>query len=350
MGIDYSRTHIPPDPSKGDVRVATVADLADMVDTRNENFEEVSLAGVELQNDGLHLRGSNNLIEFDEIAINHLSRYLKIAPKYIGQCPRPLQQENINYWLDQYRDTEAVFHTIGHSLKGVYSPTKKIIPMSQVMGVISRVFQPDDNVVSFDADDDQIHLDVIASNLSIEVPGYGTQERPHVGDITHGGIRFFVYPNQEKAPSVETYFNRLICTNGMSSPTKEHEIRLRGNTVEEVLESLEKNAQTLLKELPEKLDEYRHTAEIHAPEKVGEFAYQLTAEHGLPHMVVDRVMNNLAALPQEPSVYDIIQGITSIANEDVSFKNKIKIQRLGGQLAMRTEQTLHRCGTCERPL
>lgn len=330
--------------------MATVADLQGMVDTRNESFEEVTLAGVELQHDGLHLRGDSKVIEFDEIAITHLSKYLKINPKYIGQCPRSLQEENINFWLDQYRDTEAVFHSIGHSLKGVYSPTKKVIPMSQVMSVISRVFRPDDAVVSFNADDDQVHLDVIASNLSIEVPGHGTEERPHVGDITHGGIRFFVYPNQEKAPSVETYFNRFVCTNGMSSPSKEHEVRLRGNTVEEVLESLEINANALLAELPEKLEEYKRTAEIHAPDKIGEFAYQLTAEHGLPHMVVDRVMNNLAALPEEPSVYDVIQGITSIANEDVSFKNKIKIQRLGGQLAMRTEQTMHRCGQCERPL
>lgn len=330
--------------------MATVADLQGMVDTRNESFENTSLSGVELTSDGLLLRGSNKTIEFDDLAVNHLSRYLKINPKYIAQCPRHLQEENINYWLGNFGDTEAVFHTIGHSLKGVYSPTKKVIPMSQVMGIVSRVFNPDDTVASFNADDDQIHLDVIASNLSIEVPGHGTEERPHVGDITHGGIRWFVYPNQEKAPSVETYFNRLVCTNGMSSPSKEHEVRLRGNTIEEVLDSLESNARALMAELPEKLEEYRRTADVQAPEKIGEFAYQLTSEHGLPHMVVDRVMNNLAALPETPSVYDVIQGITSIANEDVSFKNKIKIQRLGGQLAMRTEQTMHRCGQCERPL
>ena len=330
--------------------MATVADLKGMADTRNESFENTSLSGVELTHDGLLLRGSNKTVEFDDLAVNHLSRYLKINPKYIAQCPRALQEENINYWLNSFGDTEAVFHTIGHSLKGVYSPTKKIIPMSQVMNIVSQVFRPDDEVVSFNADDDQIHLDVIASNLSIEVPGHGTEERPHVGDITHGGIRWFVYPNQEKAPSVETYFNRLVCTNGMSSPSKEHEVRLRGNTVEEVLESLETNARALLAELPEKLAEYRHTADVQAPEKMGEFAYQLASEHSLPHMVVDRVMNNLAALPEEPSVYDVIQGITSIANEDVSFKNKIKIQRLGGQLAMRTEQAMHRCVQCERPL
>lgn len=330
--------------------MATVADLQGMVDTRAESFEETSLSGVELENDGLHLRGSNKIIEFDELAINHLSRYLKINGKYIQQCPPGLQQENVNYWLDQFRDVDAVFHSIGHSLKGVYSPTKKIIPMSQVMGVISRVFSPDDVVSSFNADDDVVHLDVIASNLNIEVPGHGTQERPHLGDITNGGLRFFVYPNQEKAPVVETYFHRLVCTNGMSSPSTEHTIRLRGNTVEEVLESLETNARALMAELPEKLENYKHTAEINAPEKLGEFAYQLAAEHSLPHMVVDRVMNNLAALPEQPSVYDVIQGITSIANEDVSWRNKIKIQRLGGDLAMNTEKTMHRCDRCERPL
>lgn len=330
--------------------MATVADLQGMVDTRNENFEETSLSGVELVNEGLRLGASNTLIEFDELAINHLSRYLKINAKYIAQCPRELQQENVNHWLGQFGDTEAVFHTIGHSLKGVYSPTKKVIPMSQVMNVISRVFDASDHVASFNADDDVVHLDVIASNLSVEVPGHGTTERPHVGDITHGGLRFFVYPNQEKAPIVETYFNRLVCTNGMSKPSTEHQIRLRGNTVDEVLASLEENARSLMDELPERLAEYRHTADIKAPDKTGEFAYQLAAEHGLPHMVVDRVMTNLGSLPDDPSIYDLIQSITSIANEDVSWKNRIKIQRLGGSLAMDTEHALHRCNTCERPL
>lgn len=57
-----------------------------------------------------------------------------------------------------------------------------------------------------------------------------------------------------------------------------------------------------------------------------------------------------AELPEDPSVYDVTQVFTSVANESVNYRSQLRLQRIGGDLSWKTEQMLHRCDNCERPL
>lgn len=328
-----------------------VSDLS--VENSSENSYRTYLRDVRLSAEGnIYLREEDEgvFFPFDEVAQSLIAKYLKINAGYLAKCPPVLQRENINYWFNHHGDTEANFYTVGGSLRGIFNPNKKIFPVSKVIEMIPRVFDQTDEIKACNMQEDLVHIDVISLKNSIEVPGLGTEERPQVGDITYGGIRLFVYPFQEKIPEIESYFNRLWCTNGSSKPHTEHKLTLRGHTVDEILEELEEKAHLLMDELPQRLEEYKETANIPVPHKVGEFVYQVGREAGLPGRIVDRVMGNLATLPDSPSIYDVMQLFTAVANEQISWNNRLKLQRLGGDFALNTQKILHRCGQCERPI
>lgn len=327
-----------------------VSDLSTETDSFKEEKHTTFLRDVRLGEEGIFLRDEEGYFEFDEVALNHVAKHLRINPAYLSKCPPSLQRDNVNYWLDHYGDTEVNFYTVGGELKGVYDVNKKIFPVERVLELATRLFAPTDEVKALNTAEDLVHLDVVSLTNSVEVPGLGTEERPRVGDITHGGLRMFIYPFQEKAPEVESYFNRVWCTNGMSSPKLEHKITLKGHTVDDVLAELEDKARELIDELPEMLNQYKETAQIPVPNKVGEFVYQVGREAKLPSRIIDRVMTGIATLPDQPMVYDVMQLFTSVANEPVTWANRLRLQRLGGEFALNTHKILHRCGQCERPI
>jgi hypothetical protein len=328
-----------------------VSDLSIENESQLERKYTKNLSDVRLSEDGnLFFRDDENRIPFDEVALDLMGKHLKINTAYLSKCPPPLQRDNVNYWLNHHGDSEATFYTVGGTLRGIFNPSKKIFPVNRVVEVIGRIFNPEDEVKAFNTTEELVNIDVISLQNSVEVPGLGTEERPKVGDITHGGLRMFIYPFQEKAPEIESYFNRLWCTNGSSSPHTEHKITLRGHTVEEVIAEIEDKARILMDELPEKLQQYKETANIAVPTKVGEFVYQVGQEAGLPARIMNRVMGSLATLPDNPMVYDVMQLFTAVANESVSWPNRLRLQRIGGDFALNTHKVLHRCGQCERPI
>jgi hypothetical protein len=326
-----------------------VRELREAYGNSTEKFDTFRLKDISLTDEGLEFTTGRTL-EWDDSLAEMTGKFLKINTGYLKKCPPELQQQNVNFWLDRNNDSDAIFHFVNRSLRGIYPPSRKIIPIAKILDIVNNVFVGGDEVKTFSMDEKMLHLDVVSNALSVEVPGHGTQERPHVGDITYGGLRWIIYLQEQKPPEVETYFNRLLCTNGASRPEVERRISLAGNSVDDVLNQLEATANILMNEMPDRLASYRHSAEIPIPGDVAQFAYQLGRENNLSQRIMDRVMAELALLPQNPSVYDITQIFTSVANEDVTFQNRLRLQRIGGQLSLDTETTLHRCAACERLL
>ena len=65
-----------------------------------------------------------------------------------------------------------------------------------------------------------------------------------------------------------------------------------------------------------------------------------------------RVLDRVEQLPEDSAtLYDVQQVFTSVANnEGLPYRTMMRLQALGGQMALDTEHVLHRCSTCERPL
>lgn len=319
---------------------------------------------------------------FDEETERVVSKFLDVSPVYMRKCPPSLKAHNLNYWLRNQVDVEATLLVGPKGIETMHDPDKTVVTMPEVAGVISRVFDAGDQIVNLHSDPDVFLADVMVGS-SIEVPGNGLGDRPNadgilslpmtdedtalvlpeevrrearVFDITHGGVRVVAYPNQAKAPVVERYFNRLICTNGLTMPVADARVTLRGNTVEEVIADMERAAEHLLGSMDEALERYAALSDIPVVGNVAAFIQQVGIEAGIPAKLIQQAITYAggAGLLREgaaPTSYDVMNILTSIANNDsVRFSTRNRLQALGGLFVAQGQRLMERCSSCERPM
>lgn len=311
---------------------------------------QMPFSQVKVREDGhvLEVNEANDLI-LDELAIKVLAKHLGVSAAYLDKCPGVLRAANLNYWIGQHKDRDAIFTLGGGQLVDVYSPDKKVIPIPQVGQIVSRVFRPEDEIITLHRDENRFHID-IKVDQHIEVPGFeGDEFRPQVGDITHGGVRIYIPADLNKLqPSVEPYLHRLVCSNGLSKQSDSSLIKLRGNTVPDILEEMEQKAQDILGNLPGTLGEYASLADVPINGEVLQVIRRLGQEHNIASRVLDRVMDAAQQIDRErpATMYDITQVFTEVANGSVAYGTSVALQRLGGHLLSHSSSAPHRCPTC----
>ncbi len=330
-----------------------VSELASSLATRSESTVDITLGDVSVSADAerIHVRNGPELA-LDEQAERVLASFLDINAQYLAKCPPNLRAHNLNYWLDNKPEAEARLSYVNESLVGLDKPGALIIPVTRIVDVVVRNFNPDDEVVKVVRDEHRFHID-IKTGHHIEVRPDERIPGRQVGDITHGGCRIFVPFGGKKQgpPEVRTYLHRLWCTNGCTSPTAESTITLRGRTVPEIEQELEDAARQVLSGLDAKLADYAATADIPVVGNNVAFVHQLGREAKLGSKIMDRIVAQAMLLPEPASIYDIMNIFTEVANhESVQYASLVKLQGLGGDMAFNTERIIHRCSQCERPL
>lgn len=329
-----------------------VGELLDRLDsTRQERHIPVTLGEIEVAEDCSTLTANGERFVIDEMAENALASFLNIPRTYLAKCPSDLKAMQLRYWLDYRENAAATVEALDGNLIGIHRPDALLLPVRSVYEIVGRVFSENDDVRDMRRDDQRLHLDVTTQNHSISVPNPDElPNRPQVGDITAGGVRILAHPNEAKAPSVQSFLYRLVCMNGMTTPERDGVVRLKGHTVGEVLEELERAAERVLSGLDEKLGSYAAMAQRPIPGSPTAFVYQVAREYGLQQRVVNRLIDRANMLPANATLYDVQQIFTEVANSGVNYKTMLSLQTLGGSMAFDTERVLHRCNQCERLL
>ncbi|QDF18649.1 hypothetical protein SEA_PUPPER_163 [Gordonia phage Pupper] len=288
---------------------------------------------------------------FDAQVESALAKYLGVNKSYLAKCPPELKAHNLNYWMQESKpEAPGTIEVIGDQLVTIHKPGLAILPLNQVVELLTRAMKPEYEIVTLLRDDTAFHCDVVTDH-SVQVPGDDRIEgRPAEGDITKGGVRMIAYPNQLKAPTVSTYLHRLWCTNGSTSLEAEDTIQLKGNTVETLLVEMEEAAQRIMQNLDSSLAAYAEMANTPVPGSPTKFAYQLGREYNLGQRLMDRIVERTAVLPDDASMYDVQQIFTQLANGNVNYKTTRVLQQIGGAMALDTAAVTHRCGSCERLL
>lgn len=324
-----------------------VSEIPERINLDSEYSFTAGLSGVRIGDDGVHV--NDELFALDESTIRSFGTLLDISYTYLKKCPRPLLAENVNYWLRERSESDALIHVINDQPRFLKSNIK-FIPLKSVVDMIGRVFDADDEVVELTTTDQMVHVDVISAEQRIEVPGRDIPLRPD-NDVTHGGIRFRIVTDfRARPPEVYTYLNRRVCTNGLCIADPQHKLTLQGHTVDDVLREMESAANDLWGKLPDALEKYRSTADIEVPGEVAHFIHAVAEEHGIGFRVTSEAINRVGELPTPPSLYDVINLLTSIANEDVTYKTRESLQFLGGSIASKPEAYSHRCSSCQQLL
>lgn len=337
-----------------------VADLKEHLEGVDERSIETTFSELTVDEDSRFLRvdtGAHDGITefpFDEQLERTLSKYLGISKSYLAKCPPDLKAYNVNAWLRAKPNGAAVIEAVGERLISIHRPGLVILPLREVADVIVNSMDPQDEVVQIIRDETRFHADIMTDH-HVEIPtddriSDRTQGERQIGDITHGGVRVLSSPTEVRAPIVTTYLHRLWCTNGCTSPEAEGTIRLKGNTVEEVLQEMSDAMSSIRGDLDSKLADYAAMAQRRPPGSPVRFARQVGNEYGIPARVLNRILDRVELLPEDSSLYDIQQVFTETANGSVPYRTMMRLQSLAGDMAMDTEHVVHRCGTCERLL
>jgi hypothetical protein len=325
-----------------------VSELEDQLSRRQQTVAAVDVADLEVDSLCRNLTIGGETYPFDEIAEKSLAKFLNVPLTYLKRCEPPFRAGTLNHWIEHFAEAEVMVETVGNQIVSMHAPEIKVIPLHQIGQMVARNFAPDDTV-AFHADDTHFHMDVVAKTYSVDVPNPDKRPfRPEVGDITYGGIRFLTYPHTTKAPAVLPYVERYVCTNGMTTEESLGRIVIKGNTVPEIIDAMEFQAQYWLQTMDDRLARYAHTAHETVPGNPQAFVLALAHERKLTQGVVDEIMKTVNQLGDDASVYDINQAITAVANMDVNYATRNKLQTLGGSLAFNSAAHTQRCRTCEQ--
>lgn len=332
-----------------------VGDLKEHLEGVRERSIETTLGDIDVDADASRIRlGSGEDFHLDEQAERSLAQYLGVSKAYLAKCPPDLKAHNLNYWLRRRENAAAVIEVVGDHWVTVHKPGLLILPLARVADIVTATMDPGYEIVQLLRNDTKFHVDIITDHHVEVAPDDRIEDRQRgqraVGDITHGGVRILANPSEVEAPQVLTYLHRLWCTNGSTSPEDQGTIRLKGNTVEDILVEMEGACRRVMGDLDAKLESYAALATTYPPGSPTRFAYQLGREYGLPQRLMDRIMERVSVLPEDATLYDIQQVFTELANGSVNYRLMTKLQHLSGDLAFDTDHVTHRCGTCERLL
>jgi hypothetical protein len=137
---------------------------------------------------------------------------LRVPYSYLSRCPAELQARNLNYWIQEEREKrETLFCRFdGDRLRAVF--TDRYIALDN-MQVLSRMLEYGFNP------DIEVHYSLDQSILVLKVPdftrtfGFGDNDRIVPGiSIANSEVGILAF-------SIEAYFLRLVCSNGLVSKT-----------------------------------------------------------------------------------------------------------------------------------
>jgi len=141
-----------------------------------------------------------------------LANRLRVPHSYLVRCPADLQEENLNYWLrEQAKERETLFcRFAGNHLRAVFTDKYTAIDHTEILSKMAEYgFQPET----------EVHYSLDPELLVFKIPdytrGFGSGEDRIIPGISVANSEVGVL-----ALSIEAYFYRLVCSNGMIAKTE----------------------------------------------------------------------------------------------------------------------------------
>lgn len=155
---------------------------------------------------------SNQDFEVLPSAQRLLCNRLTAPHSYLKRCSAELQAHNLNYWLDveqQQRDT-LFCRFDGNKLRAVFTDRYKALDNQEIVQKMAEY--------GFRGET-EVHLNLDQNLMVMKIPDYARMFAVNSSRMTPG----IAVSNSEVgvlAFSIEAYFYRLICTNGMIAKTQ----------------------------------------------------------------------------------------------------------------------------------
>lgn len=274
-----------------------------------------------------------------------LGSWVNVPAKLVGNLDADLLSHLLNGLLSR-KDDDVQVSLADSGLQDVYSPGAKRIDPSEVLQIASRVVAPDAQVVEWRQNNKGYGFEVITRPSVVE------EAELIVRDISHGGLRFGHDWKAGYLPWVQPYIYRLVCTNGMEIPDATLAISAEGNTMEEVIASLEESAEAAFARVESDIAAF-YELRSHPVEHPDRLLVRMGREQGIGDRRLRTILESLPEYLDDAgnvSQFDIVNILTNEANRaslDQSFNARRNLQRAGGAIAFEHRT---RCPSCQSSL
>ena len=194
-------------------KTATLETVITEVHRQSANHFDEIVPVREMAFDGLNqMWVSGRRVEILPSAQRLLSNRLRVPYSYLSRCPSNLQAENLNYWIEQERQQRETFFCRfdGDRLRAVFTERYTAIDHMEVLTkILEYGFDPAGEV--------QFALD--SEMMVLKMPEYDRTFRLAGDDKIIPGISIANSEVGILALSIEAFYYRLVCTNGLIAKT-----------------------------------------------------------------------------------------------------------------------------------
>ena len=291
-----------------DASVNHYDDIVPVQDMRFDSLERLDIAG---QSFGV-LPSAQRL----------LANRLRVPFSYLSRCPEDLQAENLNYWIAQEaRNRETFFcRFAGSDVRAVFTERYTAIDH---MEVLSRMLD-----YGFDPAG-EVRFSLDREIMVLKVPEYDRQFQLSERDGIVPGISIANSEVGILALSIEAFYYRLVCTNGLISKTA---VDARYKHISrKVMEQFPDILRGVVDQSMHGRDRFRISAETPVPnpeQSIETFARQLqiTQEE-------TAIIKQTFYLEQGCTMFHIINAFTRAAQDrSLSAADAYRLERAGGHL------------------
>jgi hypothetical protein len=264
-----------------------------------------------------------------------------------------LLQNEINWWMQeglgdkQYKLLKNEDGVVLSVTRATINPFSNLALLNELLGGLQRKYGEDAGVLV----DYKFHHDLELTNFRLIVPGEvrvisGTR----VADDTWStGVNFRNSLIGLKPPQLDAYLFRWVCTNGMYATHSTQTAPRR--QIKDEADALEWTAMAVdevLGGLETALDEVQGLTAIPVEGDVSMVLGDLFTQHSVPMRERTRVLNSMADLGGELTMYDVENALTRAANDESLSPRSVDILlSAGGHVA---HANTGRCGSCRRLL
>jgi len=251
-----------------------------------------------------------------------IANRLRIPQSYLSRCPMDLQAENLNYWLErEMKNRETLFCRFsGNKLRGLF--TQRYTALDN-MEVLTKMLE-----YGFDPSC-EVHFSLDESMMLLKVPEYSRMFRLTEKDKVVPGISIANSEVGLLALSIEAYFYRLVCSNGLISETAvssrfKHVSRKALETFPQVLSDVVYQSQS-------SQGRYQMSMQTHVDNPMATIElfsrqFQLSQDE-------TEIVRKAYYLEEGATMFHVINAFTAAAREpELTDIDAYKMERVGGQI------------------
>jgi len=270
---------------------------------------------------------SGRQIDIAPSAQRLLSNRLRVPYSYLSRCPEDLQAHNLNFWIEKESQSRDTFFCRfnGDTLRAVFTERYQPLDNMEILAQLIQLGFGSNLQVQYSLDHGMFLLKIPEYDKAF---GVNSGEGP-LDEIVPG----IAFANSEVgllAFSIESFFYRLVCTNGLISVAKARTSRFK-HISSRGLENFPATLAMVMDGSARNQIEFKLSRESHVDDPISSIE-SFSRRFGLSHSEAGVVK---AAFEQESgnTMFHIINAFTAAAKTDgLSTADVYKFEKTGGQI------------------